>query len=97
MTERDRLAALLRRFDQPDLDGYPAFEEIAARLLAAGVRVGDAGLDVERLTAILPRILLDSTNNSMADPDGEMAKDWGRDVAAAIAREYAALAGEPER
>lgn len=61
--------------------------DAAARLTARGVTVG---LDEERLASILPRILLDSTNNSMADPDGTLAKDWGRDVAAAIAREYGA-------
>ena len=36
------------------------------------------------LESVLPQILLDTTCNTMADPDGDLAREWGREVAAAI-------------
>lgn len=37
---RDVLAAALERFDVPDLDGFPAFSDVATNALAALAREG---------------------------------------------------------
>ena len=105
MNEQDRLAALLlQEFEAmrwPHVNTVTA-GPIAARLIASGVRVDDAGLDVERLVRALRHIAFGGGSDAIDDGikidvgflscSGESSV---RDIAAAIAREYAALREEP--